>query len=118
MDKKKNPFVSTEPISYTKTILNATTPRPSSSTTTSDQKLVISFSNDQYRKRARSPSPTPPPVIKRMTNPTSTSRLSIRRDSDEPPKKQTSLATNTRVLRCYSTFLSSILSFSLNQQRS
>lgn len=97
MDKKKNPFVSTEPISFTKTISNPTVTRPSSSTSLPDQKLVISFSNDQYRKRARSPSPTPPPVVKRMTNPTSISRLTIRRDSDEPPRKQASLSTKKRV---------------------
>jgi RNA recognition motif-containing protein len=98
--KKKTPSVSTESISFTKTISNTSYDRPSHNPTPpsalSDQKFVISFANDQYRKRARSPSP--PPVIKRLNNASiqtatsSSSRLTNRRDSDEPPRKQQSLS--------------------------
>ncbi|CAF1434616.1 unnamed protein product [Adineta steineri] len=52
-----------EPISFKKTISNA----PASS----DQKVVISFVNDQYRKRQRTPSPlahSPPPIIRRLND--------------------------------------------------
>jgi len=98
-DKKKTTLVSTEPISFIKTISNTSYDRqfqnaniPSSS---SDQKVVISFSNDQYRKRPRSPSPTPPPIIRRLNDAsiqtTPASSLS-RRDLIESPIKRNTIS--------------------------
>ncbi|CAF1002363.1 unnamed protein product [Adineta ricciae] len=100
----------TEPVSFTKTIKNTTVRREDDSRTSqtsnsqsisSEQKVVISFVNDQYRKRARSP--TPPSIIRRLhdssvqtAQTSSLSRAPIRTsgnqkrldNDDEPPTKR------------------------------
>lgn len=99
LNKMKNPFISTEPVSFKKTISNPSVERPiktSTSSTLSDQKFVISITNDQYRKRARSPSSSPPPTIQRLDK-LSSSRLATNRNSvTEPPKKQANLSTTSK----------------------
>lgn len=100
-----------------KSTSNTSNDRDSQNSTLTDQKFVISFSNDQYRKRARSPSPSP--IIKRLNNAsiqtatTSSSRLSNRRDSDELPKKQQGLLTTTSRVLSLVFFYDHICFFSL-----
>ncbi len=60
--KSFNFFLSSKTISNTSFDRHSQNSSPSSS----DQKVVISFPNDQYRKRPRSPSPLP--IIKRLND--------------------------------------------------
>ncbi|UJR16310.1 hypothetical protein I4U23_003216 [Adineta vaga] len=108
----------TEPISFTKTIKNTTRARDEDNNrhsqtlntqpNLSDQKVVISFVNDQYRKRPKSP--TPPPTIRRLhstsaqtTHASTSSRSPIRTNSTrkylddeyEPPTKRTTSRNTT-----------------------
>ena len=73
---------------------------PKIQSSSSEEKVVISFVNDQYRKRARSPSP--PPIIRRLNNtsiqPVSTlSRRNLDEHDDhyEPSIKRNTSLRNT-----------------------
>ncbi len=73
---------------------------PKIQSSSSDEKVVISFVNDQYRKRARSPSP--PPIIRRLNNtsiqPAQHSSTLPRRNLDdhyEPSIKRNTSLRNT-----------------------
>lgn len=96
--KLTNPFISTEPVSFKKTISNASVERPTK--TSSSEKFVISITNDQYRKRARSPSSSPPPTVQRLEKPSSSRSATItktnRNSVAEPPRKQTNVSTTSK----------------------
>lgn len=97
LNKMKNPFISTEPVSFKKTISNPSVERPTkTSSALSDQKFVISIANDRYRKRARSPSSSPPPTIQRLDRPSSSRSATNRSSVAEPPKKQANLSTTSK----------------------
>ena len=114
LNKMKNPFISTEPVSFKKvnlfsisclidknkfvqTISNPSVERPTkTSSALPDQKFVISIANDQYRKRARSPSSSPPPTIQRLDRPSSSRSATNRSSVAEPPKKQANLSTTSK----------------------